>query len=673
MTLDEARIKHQTLSAEINEHNHRYYISDDPTISDAAYDALMRDLLELEREFPVLVTPESPTQRVGATPQTTFEPVQHAQPMLSLDNAFDEGELREFDDRVRRLLGARASIGYVAEPKLDGLAVELVYENGIFRVGSTRGDGIQGENISANLRTIHSIPLKLLDKKRSAPSRLDVRGEVILKIDDFKLLNEQREREGDPLFANPRNAAAGSLRQLDPRISAKRPLDIFCYGVGQFSGISLNSQQELLQALADWGFKINPLIQLCTGVPDVMDYYQKISELRESLPYEIDGVVIKVNEFRLQDQLGQKSRSPRWAIAYKFKARQEVTQIREIIVQVGRTGTLTPVAIMQPVMVGGVEVSRATLHNQDEIDRKDIRVGDWVVIQRAGDVIPEVVKMIPERRPAETRKFTIPESCPVCGTKIVRPEGEAAHRCQNLACPAQLKEGIKHFAGKRAMDIDGLGDKLVNQLVDSGLVKNVADLYDLTLSQLMNLERLAEKSAQNILQAINVSKQQELPRLIFALGIRFVGERSARLLTDALGSLEQIQQASFGELSEIEGIGPQSAGSILAFFQSGENQKIIERLRQAGLRFSGQKTATGGKLAEKTFLFTGTLESMSRPDAQRLVESLGGVAVASISKRVDYVVVGDAPGSKVEKAQKLNLKIINEKEFLQLVGRENQV
>jgi len=673
MTLDEARIKHQNLSAEINEHNYRYYISDDPIISDAAYDALMRELQDLEREFPALITPESPTQRVGTTPQTAFEPVEHAQPMLSLDNAFDEGELREFDDRVRRLLGSSSAMAYIAEPKLDGLAVELVYENGVFRVGSTRGDGLRGENISANLRTIHSIPLRLLEKKRPVPTRLDVRGEVILKIDDFKQLNEQREREGEPLFANPRNAAAGSLRQLDSRISAKRPLDIFCYGVGQFTGTTLLSQHELLQALADWGFKTNPHIQLCTGVSGVMDYYQKISELRESLPYEIDGIVIKVNEFRLQDQLGYKSRSPRWAIAYKFKARQEVTQIRDIIVQVGRTGTLTPVAIMQPVIVGGVEVSRATLHNQDEIDRKDVRVGDWVVIQRAGDVIPEVVKTIPERRPAETQKFSIPETCPVCGSKVVRIEGEAAHRCQNLACPAQLKEGIKHFAGKRAMDIDGLGDKLVNQLVDSGLVKNVADLYDLTLSQLVNLERLAEKSAQNILQAIHVSKQQELPRLVFALGIRFVGERAARLLADALGSLEQIQQASVEELSAIEGIGPQSAGSILAFFQSGENQKIIERLRQAGLRFSGQKAAATGKLAGQTFLFTGTLESMSRPDAQRLVESQGGVAVASISKRVDYVVVGDAPGSKVEKAQKLNLKIINEKEFLQLVGREVRV
>lgn len=670
MSLEQARIRHKKLCEEINDHNYRYYVLDDPVISDAAYDRLMRELIELEQHFPELVSPESPSQRVGAPPLSAFETFEHAQPMLSLDNAFDTGELREFDRRVRRFLGPGQEVTYIAEPKLDGLAVELVYENGTFTVGATRGDGIRGENITTNLRTINSVPLRLLEKKRPAPVRIDVRGEVILKIADFRNLNRQREQAGEPVFANPRNAAAGSLRQLDSRITAKRPLDIFCYGVGQISGSEMQNQQELLNALADWGLKVNPLIQLCSDVPAIIDYYQKMNELRERLPYEIDGIVIKVNEFSLQQQLGQKSRSPRWAIAYKFKALQEVTQIRDIIVQVGRTGTLTPVALMQPVKVGGVEVSRATLHNQDEIERKDVRVGDWVVIQRAGDVIPEVVKTIPERRPENTRKFSMPEKCPVCHSPIVRVEGEAAFRCQNLSCPAQLKERIKHFAAKRAMEIDGLGDKSINQLVDTGLVKNVADLYELTLTQLSGLERLAEKSAKNILNAIEASKQRELPRLIFALGIRFVGEHVARLLVDALGSFEKIQTASLDELLAIDGIGPQSAESILQFFESAENLEIIERLQKAGLQFSRKETATSGKLQDQTFLFTGKLESMSRPAAQRLVESLGGFAVSSISQKVNYVVVGASPGSKAEKAQKMNLTILTENEFLKLVGQD---
>lgn len=667
MTLADARLRSAELREQLNYHNHRYYVLDDPEISDADYDRLFRALQELETQFPEVFTPDSPTQRVGASPLSAFESVAHAQPMLSLDNAFDDGEIREFDERVKRFLNTTETIEYMAEPKLDGLAVELVYENGLFTLGSTRGDGERGENITLNLRTIKSIPLKLIPQKTAVPSRLDVRGEVILGIDSFRKLNEQREEAGEPLFANPRNAAAGSLRQLDSKITATRPLDIFCYGVGEMSGVSLQTHEELLQAFKNWGLKVNPYIRKCPGISALIDYYQEMNERRESLPYEIDGVVVKVNRFDLQTALGQKSRSPRWAIAYKFKARQEVTQIEQIVVQVGRTGTLTPVANMTPVKVGGVEVSRATLHNQDEIDRKDVRVGDWVVIQRAGDVIPEVVKVIESRRTGSEVKFQMPEACPVCQTNVVRVEGEAAHRCPNLACPAQVKERIKHFAGKRAMDIDGLGDKIVNQLVESGLIKDVADLYELTHKQLADLERLAEKSAQNLIDAIQQSKTRPLPRLIFALGIRFVGEHVARLIVDSLGTFDKIKSATFDELSAIDGIGPQSAESVVQFFSTKENLKVLERLETAGVQFEDKKEEKEGKLKDKIFIFTGTLQSMSRPEAQRQVEALGATAVSAISKKIDYVVVGEKAGSKEDKAKKLGLKILTEKAFLEMI------
>jgi len=668
MTRSEAQQRHQQLCEEINYHNYRYYVLDDPAISDAAYDQLMRQLQAVERQFPELMTPDSPTQRVGAPPLTAFETIEHTIPMLSLDNAFDEGELKEFDERVRRFLGSNQVIEYVAEPKFDGLAVELVYLNGIFSIGSTRGDGFRGENITNNLRTIKSIPLRLLTRELNIPSRLEVRGEVVMQTQAFQELNRQREKNGEVLFANPRNAAAGSLRQLDSKITATRPLDIFCYGVGQSIGYDFQSHAELLKAYQQWGLKISPYSRVSRGVNEVIEYYQEMNERRENLPYEIDGVVVKVNQIRLQQQLGQKARSPRWAIAYKFQAKQEVTQITDIIVQVGRTGVLTPVARMKPIKVSGVEVSRATLHNMDEIERKDVRTGDWVVIQRAGDVIPEVVKVIESRRTGNEKPFTMPTNCPVCGSQIVKLEGEAAHRCPNLSCPAQLKERIKHFAHKRAMDIDGLGDKIVNQLVDSGLINNVADLYFLKQEQLANLERLADKSAQNLIDAIEQSKTRPLARFIFALGIRFVGEQAARLLVDALGSFKKIRNASFDDLSAIDGIGPHTAESIIQFFNLPENLEIIDRLQKAGVRFQTEApTAAGDKLRNKTFLFTGTLQSMTRSAAQERVEALGGTCVSAISKKVDYLVVGEAAGSKVEKARTLGLTILTEADFLKMI------
>lgn len=667
MTAEEARKRCEQLREQINYHNYRYYTLDDPEISDAQYDRLMRELTELESQYPELVTPDSPSQRVGAPPLTAFETITHTIPMLSLDNAFDEGELKEFDDRVKRFLNTTVTIEYISEPKLDGLAVELVYENGVFTIGSTRGDGFSGENITINLRTIKTIPLRLLNKRRAFPERIEIRGEVIIGSKEFQTLNANREKNGEPLFANPRNAAAGSLRQLDSKITASRPLDIFCYGVGQIIGYSLESHWELLESYRKWGLKVNPYIQKCHGITEVIGYYQNMQRLREELPYEIDGIVVKINHFDLQNRLGTKSRSPRWAIAYKFEAKQETTQILDIVAQVGRTGTLTPVAHMKPVKIGGVEVSRATLHNQDEIDRKDIRVGDWVVVQRAGDVIPEVVKVITSKRNGTEKTFQMPERCPVCGAQVVRVEGEAAHRCQNLSCPAQVKESIKHFASKRAMDIDGLGDKIVNQLVETGLVTNIADLYELTKDQLANLERLADKSAQNLIDAIEASKRRDLSRVVFSLGIRFVGEHTAHLLVEHFQSFNKLMYATREELESIDGIGPQSAQSIVQFFNSKENIAIINRLMQAGIQFGVKQQLKTEKLAGKGFVFTGALRSMTRGKAQELVENLGGVASSSVSKKIDFVIVGEDPGSKAEKARRLGLKILTEEAFLELV------
>lgn len=659
--------KVKQLREEINTANYNYYVLDNPTISDAEYDRLMRELQAIEEAHPELITPDSPTQRVGAAPLAAFQTVTHRLPLLSLDNAMNEGEIREFVARVQKSL-PRQTIQFVAEPKIDGLAVELVYENGIFIAGSTRGDGFTGEDITQNLKTIRAIPLTLRQGQLPIPSLIEIRGEVYMDKADFQKLNEQQLAEGKPLFANPRNSAAGSLRQLDPRITARRPLKIFCYALGACEGLQFATHWEFLQALPAWGLRVNPLVKLCSGLSDLLDYYHQIEARRDSLPYDIDGVVFKVNSLAQQVELGIKSRSPRWAIAAKFKAQQEITQIIDIEASVGRTGAITPVAHFQPVQIGGVTVTNATLHNQDEIDRKDIRIGDWVLVQRAGDVIPQVVKVITERRTGKEIPYHIPPQCPVCHANVVREEDEAKHRCPNMNCPAQIKARIEHFASKRAMDIEGLGEKLVEQLVNSGLVKNVADLYYLSREQILSLERMADKSAQNLLDAIEKSKKISLARFIFALGIRNVGEHLGKVLENALGSLEKLQNTSFEELQAIEGVGPIVAQSIRNFFDEEANQQTVTRLLSAGISFITTEKTAKSEISGKSFVFTGTLAAMSRDEAKALVEKLGGKASSAVSAKTDYVVVGENPGSKAAIARQLGVKILSEAEFLKLIS-----
>ena len=669
MDRSEAQKRIEALREQLNYHSYRYYVLDDPELTDADYDRMFRELQELEEQFPDLITPDSPTQRVGGEPLAAFEPVRHATPMLSLDNAFDDQELRDFDARLHRLLEIEEPFEYTVEPKMDGVAVELVYINGLFEVGSTRGDGVTGENITANLKTIKSIPLRLRDEEISLPARLDVRGEVYYPTEAFKKLNREREEAGEPTFVNPRNSASGSLRQLDPAITATRPLDIFVYGLGLIEGYELTSQWQALLAFKKWGLRVNPLITLCTGIEAAIEHYHNFARMRESLPYEIDGVVIKLNEFRLQEKAGVRSRSPRWAIARKFPAHQETTRVVDIIAQVGRTGAITPVAILEPVMVGGVEVRRATLHNQDEIDRKDIRVGDTVIIQRAGDVIPEIIKVVTSKRGTNTQKYTLPKTCPACGSQLVRLEGEAVLRCENITCPAQIKESIKHFASKGAMDIDGLGDKLVEQLLAKGLISSHADLYFLQRDQLIGLDRMAEKSADNLLRAIDSSRRVPLDRFLYALGIRHVGEHIAKVLAQHYGELKKIMRAQEDELMAINEIGPQVASSIVTFFREPRNQKLIERLFEGGVRIEKQQGAAEAdqRFAGKTFVFTGALEKFTRKEAEKLVEERGGRAASSVSKKTDYLVAGPGAGSKLEKARSLGVAVITEDDFLEML------
>ncbi len=666
MVADAIKKRVEKLREEIEYHNYRYYILDQPEISDAQYDRLMRELEKLEEEYPELRSPNSPTQRVGASPLEAFEIVRHTLPMLSLANAFDENEAKEFDKRVKKFLGFPADVIYVAEPKLDGLAVELVYEEGSFVIGSTRGDGIHGENITQNLRTIKTIPLQLVRKEVSVPKRLEVRGEVIIQIDKFKALNRRREELGDPPFANPRNAAAGSVRQLDPKITRERPLEIYCYGIGEVRGQSFKTQDEILQTLPKWGLRTNPYSRRCRNIDEVLDYYHEMNEKREKLPYEIDGIVIKVDRIDLQARLGEISKSPRWALAFKFAPKQEATKILDIIVQVGRTGALTPVAVMEPVRVGGVEVSRATLHNQDEIDRLDVKIGDAVIIQRAGDVIPEVVRVITSKRTGGEKRFRMPSSCPACGAEVIK-EGVIC-RCIGLDCPAQLKGRIKHFASKRAMDIDGLGVKLIDQLVDKGLVKDVADLYSIKKEELIALERMASKSAQNIIDAIEKSKTKSLGKFLFALGILHVGETTAEDLSSHFPRLDDFLLLSEEDLMKVEGIGPEVSASVVRFFRDKKNRESIERLKKAGIKLIESRAREKGKLAGKTFVFTGTLTSYGRDQARNVVESLGGTTASSISKKVDFVVVGEDPGSKADKAKELGIPTLTEEEFNRMIA-----
>lgn len=663
----EIRERVEKLREEIRRYDYYYYVLNQPLISDAEYDRLFRELQELERRYPELVTPDSPTQRVGAPPAEEFAPVEHAIPMLSLQNCFNDEELEEWDDRVRRLLGGEP-VEYVCEPKLDGLSVELVYVDGVFTVGSTRGDGRVGEDVTRNLRTIKQVPLRLFPLDGKVPRLLEARGEVYMEKEAFRRLNEERERAGEPLFANPRNAAAGSLRQLDPNVTASRPLKIFFYAMGRAEGIEIRSQVELLTTFPKLGLPVNPLWKLCKTLDEVKAFYRELLGMRHELPYEADGMVVKVNDFRQREILGEVSRAPRWAIAYKFPAEEATTRVLDIIVQVGRTGALTPVAILEPVEVSGATVSRATLHNEDEIRRKDVRIGDWVIVRRAGEVIPEVVKSIPERRTGQEREFRMPERCPACGGPVVRPPGEVAYRCENLSCPARIKESIRHFASRRAMDIEGLGEKLVDKLVETGLVRKLSDIYRLKKEDLVNLERMGEKSAQNLLEQIERSKNAGLARLIFALGIRYVGEHLAEVLAEHFPSLEALSKADYYELIQIPEIGPRIAQSIVDFFKNEENRKLIQELKELGVKTEAEKPKEG-PLSGKTFVFTGTLSAFTREEARRLVESLGGRVASGVSRKVDYVVVGADPGEKLRKAQELGITILTEEEFRRLVGR----
>ena len=659
----------EKLRNDIRYHEHRYYVLDNPVISDFEFDKLMRRLQELEAQNPALVTPDSPTQRVGGQPAEEFPKLRHSVPMLSLDNTYSVDELEDFDRRVREISG-RSKVEYVGELKLDGLSMALTYEDGVLTHSVTRGDGVEGEDVTANVKTIRSVPLGIAAERSELignPRRLEVRGEVIMPRKAFEQTNAQREAAGEPRFANPRNAAAGSMRQLDSRIVAQRKLDMFLYYLLVENREPLREHWQNLEALVKMGFKVNPNRRLCKSFEELMAYIQEWESKRDGLEYEIDGIVVKVNDIRLWEELGTTAKSPRWAIAYKYAARQATTRVMDIRAQVGRTGTLTPVADLEPVDVGGVTVSHATLHNMDEITRLGVKIGDAVLIQRAGEVIPQVVKVV--KQAPEGREFSMPKQCPVCGGDVHRAEGEVAYRCVNSACPARLKESLLYFAGRRAMNIDGLGDALVDQLVDKGLVRDVADLYALTQEKVANLERMGDKSASNLLLEIDNSKKASLARLIFALGIRFVGERTGQLLADHFASLDKLANASEEELLEVEEVGPRVAESILEFFREPRNLKVIEKLRKASLQFeSANVHKPEGNLAGKQFVLTGTLPRYSRDEAKKMIEEAGGRVTGSVSKKTDYVVVGADPGSKLDKARSLGVKTIEEGELLKLLG-----
>lgn len=658
------------LYTEIARHNQLYYRDDSPEISDAEYDALFRELQLLEEQYPDLARPDSPTGRVGAPPRESFSQVSHRIPMLSLENTLTEEEITEFDERVKRFLALAdgEEIRYFCEPKMDGLAVEIIYEDGVFIAGSTRGDGFTGEDVTRNLRTIKAMPLRL--SAAAPPRRLEVRGEVYLALKDFQRLNAEREEEGEQPFANPRNAAAGSLRQLDSHITAKRPLSLFCYGPGEVNGYDFTSQQHFLDTIATWNLPVNPRGKSVSGVQGILAYYRDMADARESLDYEIDGVVVKVDSFALQRELGEKSRSPRWAIAFKFPPRQAVTVVEDIIPQVGRTGVITPVAHLAPVEVSGVIVSRATLHNWEELEKKDIRIGDTVLIERAGDVIPAVVRVFPEKRTGTERQLPVPEQCPACGSAVTKIPGEVAVRCLELSCPAKVRESIIHFASRNAMDIEGLGDKNVEQLLRLGLVKTVADLYTLTKDDFMRFDRMGDKLAGKLLTALENSKKRELYRFIFALGIRNVGQHTAKLLAAAFGSIDNLAKASETELLSVREVGPLVAQSIMAFFSNPRNMEAIQRMKDAGLQPITAEKRLGGKFAGQNFVFTGSLTRLTRNAAKQLVENAGGHATGSVSRKTDFVVAGADAGSKLDKARELGIQVISETELLEMLEDE---
>ena len=659
------------LREKIRYHEHRYYVLDDPEISDADFDSIMDQLKRLEAEHPELVRPDSPTQRVGGKPREGFVKVRHSAPMLSLDNTYNEDELRNWERRVHELSG-RKDVEYVCELKLDGMSLALHYKDGHLAHGITRGDGTTGEDVTLNVRTVRSVPLSIPKdtlKKVGIPPTFEVRGELLMPIAAFKKLNEEREKQGLATFANPRNFAAGTVRQLEPSITASRRLDYFAYMLLVNGRTYFDRHSETLSALEKAGFKVNSAHAMAKNMDEVWSFIQKWEGKRDSLPYEIDGIVVKVDRTGLQAELGYTGKAPRWAIAYKYAARGGVTQIENIVPQVGRTGKLTPVAWLKPVPIGGTTVTRATLHNMDEIERLGVKIGDWVQVERGGDVIPKVVSVVEDKdHPRGRKSFEMPDRCPVCGGHVIRTEGEADHRCVNANCPAKLRETILHFASRGVMNIEGMGDALVNQLTDRGLVKNVADIYRITKKDLLTLERMGDKSAQNVLDEIENSKKLPLERVIFGLGIRFVGERTAEFLAEHFGSMDALMKANEEELQEVNEVGPRIAHSIVEFFQEPRNRDLVKQLREAGLTFTGTKKERGTKLAGKTFVLTGTLAKYSREQAKKMIEDAGGRVSGSVSKKTDYVVAGTDAGSKLDKAKELRVSVIDEGEMEKLIG-----
>ncbi|MHB1142768.1 MAG: NAD-dependent DNA ligase LigA [Sulfuricaulis sp.] len=656
------------LRQEINHHNHRYYVLDSPLISDAQYDKLLRELQELEAKYPDLITPDSPTQRVGAAPSQEFGEVRHAIPMTSMDNAFSDEEVGEWDRRVRKGLETEGDVAYTAEPKFDGTSISLRYEKGVLVQAGTRGDGETGEDVTVNVRTIRTVPLHLQGK--GWPDVLEVRGEVVIPKKDFERLNAEQLKQGGKIFANPRNAAAGSLRQLDPRITAARPLSFFPWGLGQTSKPVAPRYSEAVKHLKVWGFRTTEFFRVAQGADACLGFYREMLGKRGDLPFEIDGVVYKVDDLAARERLGYTARAPRWAIAHKLPAQEETTVVEDILASVGRTGVITPVAVLRPVQVSGVTVTHATLHNQDELERKDVRIGDTVIVRRAGDVIPEIVGVIKDK-PRGKRKWHMPKKCPVCGSEVIREKEEAAHRCMGgLVCSAQRMGALLHFASRHAMDIEGLGDKLVQQLVDKGMVKTVADIYRLKKDELAGLERMAEKSAQNLLDQIEKSKSTTLARFLHALGIPQVGEATAQLLVDHFGALDDILDAKRETLEQVHGIGPAMAEDIHSFFHEKHNREVIRALIKAGIHWPKPvKARKDSPLAGKVFVLTGGLASMSRDEARRKLQALGAKVTDSVSKKTDYVVVGEDPGSKADKAEKLGITMLDEKAFLKLIGQ----
>ncbi len=668
MTHVEAKKRHPWLVEEIRRHDRAYYVEAKPVISDRDYDRLYHELLDLEKEFPEFATPDSPSHRVGGAPLTEFKSVRHAVPMMSLDNTYSAGEIRQFDERVRKNLKGD-KVEYVVELKFDGVSISLLYKDGKWVQGSTRGDGIEGDDVSNNLKTIRSIPLAF-DEEANIPKLIEVRGEVYMTKKALEKLNREKKKAREELFANPRNAAAGSLKLLDPKIVAARGLDIYVWGIGHYEGIDFKTHAEVLEYLKSAGFRVNPHHKLCRTIEEVVGYCNSFEYKKDELDFEIDGMVLKVNDLAQREKLGVTSKSPRWAIAYKFPAEQALTEVEDIIVQVGRTGTITPVAILKPVHLSGTTVSRATLHNFDEIERLDVKIGDKVYVEKSGEIIPKVLSVNKEKRTGHERPFRIPLSCPACGSKLVRLPEEVAIRCENVGCPAQIKEMVLHFASRNAMDIEGMGDAIVDQLVDKNLIKDYGDIYYLKFDDVKKLERMAERSARNLIDAIEKSRLNDLNRLIYGLGIRHAGEHAAWVLADHFGSIDKLKDAGMDELTGVSEIGPVMAESIYNFFRNKENLAILKKLKEAGVKTSQTKIkAPGGVLTGKTVVVTGSLVSFTRSDIEELVRKLGGNASTSVSKNTDFVVAGVEAGSKLDKARALGVKIISEEEFKKIIGR----